>query len=108
MTAGTRGIRVADFFCGCGGTSAGLRAAGMDIAFGLDFEPNVIETYRRNFPEAAFIERDVVEVDPDEVAELVAGGTAPLLLSACAPCQPYSTFVGQPARDRRKTLLLRL
>jgi DNA (cytosine-5)-methyltransferase 1 len=108
MTTGSRGIRVADFFCGCGGTSAGLRAAGMDIVFGLDFEPDASETYRRNFPEVAFIERDIVEVHPDEVAELVAGGTAPLLLSACAPCQPYSTFVGRPARDQRKTLLLRL
>jgi DNA (cytosine-5)-methyltransferase 1 len=80
----------------------------MEIVFGLDLEPDASETYRRNFPEAAFLERDIVDVRPDEVAELINGGPAPLLLSACAPCQPYSTFVGQAGPDRRKTLLLRL
>ena len=37
MNATDDRIRVADFFCGCGGTSAGLQAAGMEIVFGLDF-----------------------------------------------------------------------
>ena len=101
-------IRVADFFSGCGGTSTGLRDAGMEIVLGLDVEPEASETYRHNFPEAAFIERDIVDVSPSEVADLVGEGRGPLLLSACAPCQPYSSFVARPTRDNRKTLLLRL
>lgn len=101
-------IRVADFYSGCGGTSAGLRAAGMEIAFGLDCEPEASATYRRNFPEAAFIERDILDVAPSEVADLIGRETGRLLVSACAPCQPYSSFVEPGRRDRRKTLLLRL
>lgn len=101
-------IRVADFFSGCGGTSTGLRDAGMEIVLGLDVEPEASKTYRRNFPEAAFIERDIVDVSPEEVAALVGDGEGPLLVSACAPCQPYSSFVERSARDGRKTLLLRL
>ena len=31
-----RPTKVFDFFSGCGGASAGLRAAGMEVAFGLD------------------------------------------------------------------------
>jgi DNA (cytosine-5)-methyltransferase 1 len=108
MVSGAPRIRVADFFCGCGGTSAGLRAAGMDIVLGLDFEPEASETYRRNFPETVFLERDIADVSPKDVANLVGRDDAPLLLSACAPCQPYSSFVERPVRDRRKTLLLRL
>lgn len=108
MGMGASRIRVADFFCGCGGTSAGLRAAGMDIALGLDFEPEASMTYRRNFPSAAFIEQDIVDVSVQEVSDAMSGTEGPLLLSACAPCQPYSSFVERPARDRRKTLLLRL
>lgn len=101
-------IRVADFFCGCGGTSAGLRSAGMEIAFGLDMEPDASKTFRLNFPGASFIERDIAKVDPEEVAATVGVARGPLLVSACAPCQPYSSFVEQQARDRRRTLLLRL
>ena len=41
-----------DFFCGCGGTSAGLKKAGMNILAGIDFDKNAIATYTKNFPEA--------------------------------------------------------
>ena len=76
--------------------------------FGLDFEPDASATYRRNFPDAEFVERDIVDVDPAEVVEAVGKGAGPLLVSACAPCQPYSSFVERQARDKRKPLLLRL
>lgn len=104
--------RVADFFCGCGGTSAGLRDAGMEIVVGLDNDADAAQTYRRNFPEATFIEKDLRDVAVEEVAEAVGDSAAPLVVSACAPCQPYSGFRsghgGPAARDPRRTLLLRL
>lgn len=108
MAADIAQIRVADFFCGCGGTSAGLRLAGMQIRFGLDFELEAGRTYRRNFPEAAFMQADISDVHPDQAAEKIGEEEGPLLISACAPCQPYSTFVGQRVKDPRRTLLLRL
>lgn len=101
-------IRVADFFCGCGGTSAGLRAAGMTIALGLDFDADAGATYQRNFPEARFLLRNILDVDLTEVDELREGEDTPLLLSACAPCQPYSSFVKKSGPDVRRALLLRL
>ena len=101
-------VRVADFFCGCGGTSAGLQAAGMKVAFGLDFDSEAAITYRRNFSDASFIEQDISNVEPSEVAAAVGRDDGPLLFSACAPCQPYSNFGGAKKRDPRRTLLLRL
>lgn len=102
-------IRVADFFCGCGGTSAGLRAAGMQIALGVDIDRDAAETFRLNFPEARFMERDVRALNPDEVAQQLgpADGTL-LLIAACAPCQPYSSLHRSCGTDGRRTLLLSL
>ncbi len=101
-------IRVADFFCGCGGTSAGLREAGMEICLGVDVDAEASATYRANFPAAHFLEADVAQLDPSAVAELVEPGEGPLLVAACAPCQPYSTFAARQNKDPRRTLLLKL
>lgn len=101
-------FRAADFFCGCGGTSAGLRAAGIDIVLGLDIDPEASKTYRANFAEADFLECDIASVDPAEIARRVGTGAGPLLVSACAPCQPYSTFSARGPLDPRRSLLLRL
>ncbi len=52
-------VKVVDFFSGCGGTSAGLKAAGMDIILGLDNDLDASKTFTANFPEARFISRDI-------------------------------------------------
>lgn len=102
-------IRVADFFCGCGGTSVGLREAGMQIKLGLDNDPQASDTYRANFPDAFFFKRDIQDVAVSEVVKaLQDDASGQLLFSACAPCQPYSTFVGTRRADPRRALLLRL
>lgn len=99
-------LRVADFFCGCGGTSEGLRLAGLDVVLGLDFDAEASATYRRNFSHAAFIERDIREVDPAEVRKILGGEATPLVMSACAPCQPFSTFRRKGADSERDRTLL--
>lgn len=80
----------------------------MEIAFGLDFEPEASATFRANFPEANFLETDISTVEVETVIEAIDPTRRPILLSACAPCQPYSTFVGSRRRDPRRSLLLRL
>lgn len=105
---GANSIRVADFFCGSGGTSAGLRSAGMEIRLGLDNDPEAGATYQLNFPEAAFLETDIGAVAASQVSRSVGDGEGALLVAACAPCQPYSNFSRADGRDPRRTLLLRL
>ncbi len=85
-------FNVIDFFCGCGGTSAGLRAAGMNIAAGIDFDARAVQTYRLNFPEAVVLQKDVREISEAEIEEIIASRCSggPLVFSACAPCQPFS------------------
>ena len=84
-------VRVFDFFCGCGGASAGLQAAGMEIALGLDNDPDARRTFEANFPEATFIGEDIAEVPASALDAIVdACREHPLLFNACAPCQPFS------------------
>jgi DNA (cytosine-5)-methyltransferase 1 len=82
-------VAVVDFFSGCGGTSLGFRDAGMSIVAGIDNDPDAAATYRANFPEAVFLERDIATVSVDEVAKLLPTDGR-VLFSGCAPCQPFS------------------
>lgn len=84
-------VRVYDFFCGCGGTSAGLQKAGMDLVLGVDFDPDAAATYAANFPNSIMMNRDIRSVSTHEIEELIPKPrTSPILFSACAPCQPFS------------------
>ena len=84
-------VKVFDFFCGCGGASSGLQVSGMEIAFGLDNDPDAHRTFALNFPEAEFIEDDIEKVPASAIDSVVAAWVDhPLLFNACAPCQPFS------------------
>lgn len=83
-------VAVIDFFCGCGGTSAGLKAAGMEILAGIDIDPSSMATFKENFKGAKAIEHDIEQLSPDFLLEEIGALKHPLLVSACAPCQPFS------------------
>ena len=84
-------VKAFDFFCGCGGTSSGLKEEGMEIAFGLDNDPDAARTFLTNFPEAQFALTDIQAFPTDSLDGLVnRWSDHPLLFNACAPCQPFS------------------
>ena len=39
-----------DLFCGCGGISVGLRAAGFNVIAGVDIEPTYLAHFPITFP----------------------------------------------------------
>ena len=101
-------IKVFDFFSGCGGTSAGLRAAGMEIALGIDNDVDAALTFQANFPETVFLNADIRRLPTRALDNLVSDvDGSPLLFSACAPCQPFSKQRGVPLApgDKRVGLL---
>ncbi len=104
--------KVFDFFSGCGGASRGFQNAGMDIVFALDWEADVEETFRLNFPLAAFESTDIRQVKEDSIHELVVKQRPhPVLFCGCAPCQPFTkqnTIRPEPEDDERVSLLLEL
>ena len=103
----TGAVQVIDFFSGCGGTSAGLRQAGMEILLGIDVDQDAAATFQTNFPEADFICRDIRQILTWELeTHLSRQRERPLLFSACAPCQPFSKQNREKSNlDERATLL---
>lgn len=95
------------FFCGCGGASEGLRQAGFDIELGLDIDQQASETFKANFPDAKFIQDDIRKIEPQDISDIIdIKAKRPLLLSACAPCQPFSQQnKNKTSDDSRRNLL---
>jgi len=83
-------LRVADFFCGAGGLSAGLEMAGFKTVFGIDSNADAIETFRANHPNATAFCGDATKFDlaalPD--FDVLVGGP---------PCVNFSTSKGSRA-----------
>ena len=98
-----------DLFCGCGGISAGLREAGLEVVAGVDINTKYIQSFAHNFPNASVITEDITKISPkdflknigkkrDEI-QLIAGGP---------PCQGFSKNVPRSRRflaDPRNMLI---
>lgn len=100
-------IEVVDFFCGCGGTSAGLQDSGMKILAGVDNDFDAGRTFAKNFREAKFILTDIRDLKHlDLPLASPESRKRPLLFSACAPCQPFTKQrTTRDREDQRATLL---
>ncbi|EHM39312.1 DNA cytosine methyltransferase [Hafnia alvei] len=102
-------IKVFDFFSGCGGTSAGLKAAGFDIVFGLDIDNESAGTFTKNFSDAFFINDDIRNVDVNIIKDMVdtyKANSELVLFCGCAPCQPFSRQNNQKKTDDPRLNLL--
>lgn len=83
------GLTVASTFAGGGGSSTGWEMAGFAVAAAVERDALAAETYRRNHPGTALIERDVRAVSGADI--LAAAGVAELdVLDGSPPCQPFS------------------
>lgn len=84
-------MNAVDFFCGGGGMTRGLLNAGIEVLFGLDYNPSCRETYEHN-NNIPYLCRNITEVTAGELLEEypVLYENNDLLLVGCAPCQPFS------------------
>lgn len=64
----------------------------MRIIAGIDRDSDAAQTFRTNFPEAAFLETDIRDLRACDLDQHIdrCPRTYPLLFSFCAPCQPFS------------------
>ncbi|NTJ51528.1 DNA cytosine methyltransferase [Agrobacterium rhizogenes] len=98
---------VVDLFCGSGGVSQGLKAAGWQVVASCDNDPAAAGTYRANHSETKLIEGDI-EADStvDEITAAAAKFAIDLVV-ICAPCQPFSSQNRHRGDDKREQLILR-
>lgn len=78
-------------FTGCGGSDAGLHAAGFDVLMASDILPYARDAYLANLPETDYRLGSVAQIEHFPDADLLAG---------CYPCQGFSQGgVRQPGRQ---------
>ena len=92
----TEAIRGIDIFCGAGGSSAGARAAGVDIVAGVDMCPKATATFAANFPTAHVVTSRLEDLPMDEFKERI--GPIDLLL-ASPECRNHTCAKGSAPRD---------
>jgi len=102
-----------DLFCGCGGTTVGLKQAGFRVLGAVDSDPLAVRTYEANHPEARVWPEDIRGLQPLEIAAALGLKPGDLdLLAGCPPCQGFSTMRtlngALTVADPRNDLLLEL
>ena len=84
----TRPIAI-DLFCGAGGLSHGLEAAGFRVALAVDLDERALESHAHNVPGPA-VRLDLGAVQArDEIVTMFAGVQVDLIAGG-PPCQPFS------------------
>lgn len=96
-----------DLYAGAGGATQGLRDAGINIIGAIENDPDAAASYRLNHPGVTLVERDIREVDPDELRRELGIRRGSLgLLKACPPCQGFSSLAKGEMDQRRNDLVL--
>jgi DNA (cytosine-5)-methyltransferase 1 len=94
------GPRVIDLFCGAGGLSYGLRAAGFSVLVGADHDREALNTHRANVGGLAY--GDDLSDSDRFLAKVRAWGVEQVdLIAAGLPCQPFS----QAGRSKIRSLV---
>ena len=104
-------LRAIDIFCGCGGVTTGLKAAGFRVLAGIENAAAPAEAFRLNHPDVRLIQSDIRCIPAEETLVGLALRPGELdLLAGCSPCQGFSRLRtrnrGRAADDDRNDLIL--
>jgi len=96
-----------DLFSGCGGVTTGFKAAGFKVLAAVEFDHVAAQTYSMNHPEVILYKEDIQNISPTTImrdCKLESGQL--VVLSVCAPCQPFSKHNRFRNGDERALLVL--
>lgn len=95
-----------DLFSGCGGITAGLKKAGIEVRAAVEIDDTAIKTYEYNHKGVVVIQKNICEVSGNELRK--AAGISDediLLLVGCPPCQGFSSIRKGGEQDQRNQLV---
>lgn len=100
-----RKYNVIDLFCGCGGFSKGFEEAGFNVRFGVDLWNDAIVTYQKNFPNAVALNKDITQVNSEQILEMCGMSSSEVdVIIGGPPCQGFSVSGKRMIDDERNKL----
>ena len=96
-------FHVASFFSGAGGLDIGFEEAGFKVVFASDIMKESAATYRRNFSEVRFAEKDINLISEGDLISLAQGKTIDIVIGG-PPCQGFSNMGNKNSADPRNYL----
>lgn len=95
-----------DLFAGAGGATRGLRDAGYSVIAAIENDRDACETYQANHPRTRLLQEDIEQVDPGQLRNELQLDVGQLtLITACPPCQGFSTLGRGDRSDPRNDLV---
>lgn len=93
-----RGLTAISTFSGCGGSSLGLRWAGITVRCALEFIPEAAATYQANHPATPVVQQDIRDVTGAHLLD--AAGLRPGELDILEGSPPCAAFSRSGLRDK--------
>jgi len=98
---------VISLFAGAGGSSLGYKMVEFKELLAIDWNRNAEETFRLNFPEVPFWNRDIEKIKPQEILDFCQLATGALdILDGSPPCQGFSIAGKRNINDPRNNIFL--
>lgn len=99
---------VIDLFAGAGGLSLGAVRAGFNVSAAVEIEPHAIETHRVNFPKTIHIQKDIMNLNGEELLKLAKIQRNELTgIIGGPPCQGFSSIGHGDVDDIRNRLFIK-
>lgn len=95
-----------DLFAGAGGTTQGLKDAGYRVLAAVEKRSDAVRSFTANHPEVGVLEQHIRHVESRALGtslELSVGSLD--LITACPPCQSFSTLGRKDASTSRNDLI---
>ena len=95
-----------DLFAGAGGATQGLKDAGFRVVAAVECDANAVDTFEANHPDVDMRPKDIRDVSPEKLRLRIELARFELtLLTACPPCQGFSTLGSSSYDDERNDLV---
>lgn len=95
-----------DLFAGAGGATQGLTDAGFRVLAAIEKDADAVATFEANHPGVRVLPQDINDVSPAALRDALGLDRGDLaLLTACPPCQGFSTLGTRDRNDERNDLV---